>query len=114
MSECVFCAIADGKIPAKVAYRDDEILAFHDVSPKAPVHLLVIPLRHVETLNEASDSDAALLGRVLLRCKELAAVEGVDRTGYRVVTNCGEGAGQSVLHVHFHLLGGRPLGWPPG
>lgn len=114
MSECIFCSIAEGKIPAKIAHRDDEIVAFHDVAPKAPTHLLVIPVRHVESVNGASAADAALLGRMLLVCKDLAAREGIDRTGYRIVTNTGRGAGQSVFHLHFHLLGGRELGWPPG
>jgi histidine triad (HIT) family protein len=114
MSDCIFCDIASGKIPAKVAHRDAEIVAFHDVSPKAPTHFLVVPVRHLESVREAAEADAALLGRMLLVCKDLAAREGIDRAGYRIVTNSGPAAGQSVFHLHFHVLGGREMGWPPG
>jgi len=113
MSECLFCKLASGEIPSKRVYEDDDILAFHDISPQAPVHVLIIPRRHLSSLDDAGDGDAELLGRLLLVARRLAGELGVAG-GYRVVNNCGESAGQSVFHVHFHLLGGRPLGWPPG
>ena len=113
MSDCLFCKIAAGEIPAKMAYEDDDLIAFHDISPQAPVHLLVVPRRHIASLDEADDGDAALLGKILLTLRRLARELRVE-SGYRVVNNCGAPAGQSVFHIHFHLLGGRPLGWPPG
>ena len=113
MSDCLFCKIAAGDIPANKAYEDDELIAFHDISPQAPVHVLIIPRRHISALDEAQDGDGALLGRILLAARDLARELGVAE-GYRVVNNCGARAGQSVFHVHFHLLGGRAMGWPPG
>lgn len=113
MSDCLFCNIVAGEIPAKKAYEDDELFAFHDINPQAPVHVLVIPRRHIASLDDAGEEDGALLGRVLLVARDLARELGVDGR-YRVVNNCGAPAGQSVFHVHFHLLGGRPMGWPPG
>jgi len=113
MKECIFCRIIAGEIPAKIAHRDDEVVAFRDLNPQAPVHLLLVPRRHIASLDDAQPADAALLGRLLLTAKDLAAREGVAG-GYRLVNNCGATAGQSVLHVHIHLLGGRPMGWPPG
>ncbi len=114
MSEdCIFCKIVAGEIPSKQVFEDDHVVAFQDANPQAPVHLLVIPRRHVASLNEADESDAALLGRLLLTCRRLAAEQGVG-SGYRVVNNCGASAGQSVFHLHFHVLGGRDMKWPPG
>jgi len=113
MSDCLFCKIAGGEIPSKKVYEDDEFFAFHDISPQAPTHVLVIPRRHIASLEDAAADDEALLGRLLLVCRRLARELGIE-TGYRVVNNCGAPAGQSVFHVHFHLLGGRPMGWPPG
>jgi len=113
MSDCPFCKIAAGEIPSKRCYEDDEVVAFHDISPQAPVHVLIVPRRHVASLDTATDADGALLGRILLVIRRLARELGVQ-SGYRVVNNCGAPAGQSVFHVHFHLLGGRPMGWPPG
>jgi histidine triad (HIT) family protein len=114
LSDCVFCRIAAGEAPAAIVHEDDEIVAFRDIHPQAPVHLLIVPRRHVASLGDVGDGDAALLGRMLLVARDLAAREGIDARGFRVVTNRGRGAGQSVLHLHFHLLGGRGLGWPPG
>jgi len=114
VSGCIFCDIVEGKIPARIAHRDDEVVAFHDLSPQAPTHILVVPTRHLASVDAAAPGDAALLGKVLLVCKQLAAKEGIDASGYRIVTNHGRGAGQSVFHLHFHLLGGRGMGWPPG
>jgi histidine triad (HIT) family protein len=113
MSDCLFCKIVKGEIPSKKVYEDDEFFAFHDINPQAPTHVLVIPRRHVASLDEAVDGDHALLGRLLLKCQHLAKELGIAG-GYRVVNNCGASAGQSVFHVHFHLLGGRAMGWPPG
>ena len=114
MSEdCLFCKIAGGEIPADKVYEDDRIIAFRDLSPQAQVHVLIVPRKHVATLNDADDQDRELLGHILLKAKSIAADEGVE-AGYRVVNNCGASAGQSVFHIHFHVLGGRSLGWPPG
>ena len=110
---CIFCKIAVGEIPSNKVYEDDEIIAFHDLSPQAPVHVLVIPRKHLATLNDADEADRAMLGQLLLATKKIAGELGVA-PGYRVVNNCGESAGQSVFHVHFHLLGGRSMSWPPG
>ena len=109
MSDCLFCKIAGGEIPAKKAYEDEDFVAFHDINPQAPTHVLVIPRRHISTLDEAGADDQTLLGRLLLVCQRLAREQGIA-AGYRVVNNCGATAGQSVFHVHFHLLGGRPMG----
>lgn len=114
MSECLFCAIVAGGIPADVVHSDDDVLAFRDVNPQAPVHVLVIPKAHHATASDLATADPALAGRVLKVAGEIAAHEGVDGSGYRIVTNTGESAGQSVHHVHFHVLGGRALTWPPG
>jgi histidine triad (HIT) family protein len=114
MSDCLFCAIVAGGIPADVVHSDDEVLAFRDVNPQAPVHVLVIPKAHHATAAELAAADPALAGRLLEVAGTIAAREGVDESGYRIVTNTGESAGQSVHHVHFHVLGGRALTWPPG
>jgi histidine triad (HIT) family protein len=113
MSDCLFCRIAAGEIPADAVYEDDDLIAFRDISPQAPVHVLVVPRRHLASLDDAAEEDAALLGRILLVTRRLARELGIE-SGYRVVNNCGPSAGQSVFHIHFHLLGGRPMGWPPG
>ncbi|HXV74700.1 MAG TPA: histidine triad nucleotide-binding protein [Candidatus Polarisedimenticolaceae bacterium] len=113
MTDCLFCRIVAGTIRSKKVYENDEILAFHDANPQAPTHILVIPKPHIESLDAVRDGDAELLGRLLLAIRDLAAEAGIA-AGYRLVSNCGAPAGQSVFHLHFHLLGGRPLGWPPG
>jgi histidine triad (HIT) family protein len=114
MDDCLFCRIAGGKIPAKLVLDETEVVAFEDINPQAPVHLLVIPRRHVASLNEAKDDDAPMLGRLMTAARRLAREKGIDASGYRVVVNTMAGAGQSVFHVHLHLLGGRPMHWPPG
>jgi histidine triad (HIT) family protein len=114
MSDCVFCKIAAGDIPTDKVHEDDDLIACRDVNPQAPVHLLVIPRRHIASLNDVSPGDGELLGKVLLLAKEVAAKEGIDQQGYRVVNNCGPGGGQEVFHIHFHILGGRAMRWPPG
>jgi histidine triad (HIT) family protein len=113
VSGCIFCKIAEGQIPAKLVLEDDDLLAFHDVAPQAPVHVLLVPRRHVASLDELQATDETLLGRMMLAIPEIARKLGVAGA-YRVVTNCGAEAGQSVFHLHLHLLGGRRLGWPPG
>ena len=114
MSDCIFCKIATGEIPSKRIYEDADCVAFHDLHPQAPVHVLVIPRRHIGTANDLSPADAELMGRIVTRLPELARSLGIADRGYRTVMNCLEEAGQSVFHLHFHLLGGRAMGWPPG
>jgi histidine triad (HIT) family protein len=114
MDDCLFCKIAGGKIPAKLVLDETDVVAFEDINPQAPVHLLVIPRRHVPSLNEAKDDDAPMLGKLMTAARRLAREKGIDTSGYRVVVNTMAGAGQSVFHVHLHLLGGRPMRWPPG
>lgn len=113
MPETIFARIIRGEIPARIEHDDDRCLAFHDVAPQAPVHLLVIPKRPIASLAEVGADDAELLGHLVVVATRLAVKLGLDR-GYRLVVNCGRDGGQSVDHLHVHLLGGRPLGWPPG
>ena len=112
MSDCLFCKIAAGEIPADKVLEEDDLIAFRDIHAQAPTHLLVIPRAHIATLNDATAADEALLGRLLGACRRAAAAEKLGE--YRIVNNCGESAGQSVFHIHMHVLGGRRLGWPPG
>jgi histidine triad (HIT) family protein len=114
MTDCIFCKIADGDIPTTSLYDDGEVLAFRDINPEAPIHLLIIPRRHIATINDLTEVDVALVGRMHLAAKQLAAELGVTESGYRLVTNCNRDAGQLVFHLHMHLLAGRELGWPPG
>ncbi len=114
MSDCLFCKIRDGQIPAAITYRDEEVVAFKDITPKAPFHQLVIPTQHIASLAEAKRDQAALLGKLLVIGGELASAAGYGESGFRVVMNAGPDAGQSVAHVHLHVLAGRALGWPPG
>lgn len=114
MTDCIFCKIAAGDIPVTLLYDDGEVLAFRDINPEAPIHLLIIPRKHIPTLNDLTEVDAALIGRMHLAAKQLAAELGVADSGYRTVTNCNRDAGQLVFHLHMHLLAGRELGWPPG
>ena len=111
-SDCLFCRIIRREIPATVVREDADTLAFRDIDPKAPTHVLVIPKAHVASLNEATD--AAMLGQLLLVARDIAAAEGIDASGYRTVLNTGHDSGQTVHHVHVHLLGGRHMKWPPG
>ena len=112
--DCIFCKIVAGEIPAKMIYEDDRAVAFRDLNPQAPTHALVIPRAHVASLNEASEADEALLGHLLHVAARVAREEGHADRGYRTVINTGADAGQTVFHVHVHLLGGRRLTWPPG
>ena len=114
MSDCLFCRIASGQIPAAIVHQDDNLIAFRDINPQAPVHLLIIPRKHIASLADLSEKDDALVGSIARLAKELAISEGIAEHGYRLVANCGREAGQSVDHLHFHVLGGRTLTWPPG
>ena len=114
MAECIFCRIVDGVIPAKKLYEDDQVIAFDDSNPQARVHVLVIPKRHLVSLDDTQDSDTALLGQLLIVCAKMARERGIVESGYRVVANTGRGAGQTVFHLHWHVLGGRSFEWPPG
>jgi len=114
MSDTIFGKIARGEVPADLVYEDEEVLAFRDLSPQAPVHLLVIPRKPIPTLDDAEPQDAQLLGRLLLAAAKVARAAGIAERGYRVVLNCNVAGGQAVFHLHLHVLGGRPLGWPPG
>lgn len=114
MSDTLFARIVRREIPADVVYEDDEILGFRDIHPQAPVHVLFVPKRVIPTLDEASPEDALLLGRLLLAAADYARRQGLAERGYRVVVNCRGDGGQSVYHLHLHLLAGRRLGWPPG
>lgn len=111
---CLFCQIVEKKVPAKVAYEDDQVLAFHDIRPQAPVHVLVIPKKHITSLMDMAAGDDALVGGMVRRARELARELGLGERGFRLVFNTGEDAGYSVFHIHLHLVGGRALGWPPG
>ena len=111
---CLFCGIVAGAVPAKLVAEGEEWVAFRDIDPRAPAHVLVIPRRHVETLDDLSQGDGPLVGTLILAAAGIARQEGLVEGGYRLVFNCGAGAGQSVYHIHLHLLGGRKLSWPPG
>ena len=111
---CLFCKIAAKQIPSKVLFEDDDLLAFHDINPGAPTHVLVIPKQHLVSLSEGQPDHAELLGKLLLAAARAATLTGIAQSGYRVVLNTGPDAGQSVFHLHVHVLGGRQMGWPPG
>jgi len=111
---CLFCRIASGEIPAKKAYEDSDVVAFHDVNPQAPTHVLVIPRKHIPSLNDLTDADQSVIGTTMLRAATIARDLNLDDDGYRLVINTGPAAGQTVFHIHVHILGGRNLGWPPG
>jgi histidine triad (HIT) family protein len=112
--DCLFCRVANGELPTEIIYEDDDILAFRDINPQAPTHALVIPKRHIDSINHATPDDAELLGRMVLAAKEVAAQEGLHDAGYRLVFNINNHGGQTVYHIHLHVLGGRQMTWPPG
>ena len=114
MADCLFCKIAAGDIPSNKLFEDDQLLAFYDIDPQAPVHFLVIPKKHIDSAAVLTEDDAALLGHIYAVIAQLAARLGIAENGYRVVTNVGADGGQSVKHLHFHVLAGRSLEWPPG
>jgi len=114
MNECLFCKMVSGVIPCDKVHENENVLAFRDIDPKAPTHILIIPKKHITTLNEINENDQDLLGELLLTAKKIAKDEGIDASGYRTVFNCNSDGGQTVFHIHMHLLGGRPMAWPPG
>lgn len=113
-NECLFCDIAEGRTDSELLYESDQVVAFEDVNPQAPTHLLIIPKQHIPTVNDLEPSQSDLVGDLYVSAKELATRMGLEDQGYRLVMNCGEGAGQSVFHIHLHLLSGREFSWPPG
>jgi len=112
--DCIFCKIAAGEMDANILYQDELILAFEDISPKAPTHTLIIPRKHIATTNDLQESDKELVGHMVLIAQKIAKENGIADDGYRLVLNCNRGAGQEVFHLHLHLLGGRAMNWPPG
>jgi len=114
VSECLFCGIVKGDIKGNLVYQDNSVVAFKDINPKAPVHLLIVPRKHIATLLDLQQEDSSLISDVFNAANQLARDQGIAKNGFRVVVNCGAGAGQSVFHLHFHLLGGRAMTWPPG
>jgi histidine triad (HIT) family protein len=114
MADCLFCKIIRREIPGKIVYEDDELLAFEDINPQAPTHLLVIPKRHIESLNALEDGDDQIVGAIVRRAAAIAKERGISGGGYRTVFNTNRDAGQTVFHIHLHVLGGRSMAWPPG
>ena len=111
---CLFCKIAGAEIPADIIYESDEVIAFRDINPQAPTHALIIPKRHISTINDLRETDAEIVGKLYLAARSIADKEGFAERGYRVTMNCNAAAGQTVFHIHLHLLGGREFSWPPG
>jgi histidine triad (HIT) family protein len=114
MADCLFCGIIEGRIKGAIVYQDDAVVAFKDIGPKAPVHILIVPRKHVASVSDLEAADGPLVGAIFIAAAKLAKDFGIAESGYRVVVNNGAAAGQSVFHLHYHLLGGRQLGWPPG
>ncbi len=114
MSDCLFCNILAGKIPGTIVHEDDSVVALEDVNPQAPVHILIVPRKHIRGMNDLVEDDAGLIGHIHLVAGNLSRKKGISESGYRLLCNCGPDAGQAIDHIHFHLLGGRSLGWPPG
>lgn len=112
--DCIFCKIVAKEIPSNIAYEDEHLLAFHDISPQAPTHILIIPKRHIATLNDLGSSDGELISHMVLTATQLADKQGLANDGYRLTWNCNEQGGQEVFHIHLHLMGGRAMHWPPG
>ena len=112
--DCLFCKIAAGEIPAKIVHEDEDVVAFEDINPQAPHHVVIVPRRHIATVNDIEPADEPLFGKLAGVAKTIAADSGFDQSGYRLVMNCNSAAGQTVFHIHLHLLGGRSLTWPPG
>ena len=111
---CIFCKIVDKKIPAKIVFENSDVLAFEDIKPQAPVHIMIIPKTHIEKISEIKEEDLVLIGKLVLTAKNVARDKKIQERGYRLVMNCNKDAGQEVFHLHLHLLGGRKFGWPPG
>jgi histidine triad (HIT) family protein len=114
MTDCLFCKFVNGEIEPDKVYEDEHVFAFRDINPQAPTHILVIPKKHIATLNDLQADDEALVGKLYLAAQKIAQDEGIAEDGYRTVMNCNEMAGQTVFHIHLHLLGGRRMAWPPG
>ena len=112
--DCLFCKIINGEIPSSKVYEDDAVFAFRDIEPQAPVHILIIPKEHIASANDLNDENSAVVGHIFSVAAKIAKSEGIAEGGYRIVNNCGEDGGQTVKHLHFHMLGGRSLTWPPG
>jgi histidine triad (HIT) family protein len=114
MDDCIFCKIAAGEVRADKVYENDQVVAFRDLNPQAPTHILVIPRRHIATLNDLQPADEGVIGQLFAAVRDVASAEGLAESGYRTVINCNEAGGQTVFHIHLHLLGGRTMHWPPG
>lgn len=114
MNNCIFCRIINKEINSEIVYEDDKVIVFKDINPQAPIHLLIVPKRHIESINEINVEDKNIIGHIFIVAKEVAKKFNVDKCGYRVVVNTGRDAGQAVFHIHFHFLAGRELSWPPG
>ncbi|KGG81361.1 histidine triad nucleotide-binding protein [Caloranaerobacter azorensis] len=114
MSDCIFCKIVNGEIPSNKVYEDDKVLAFEDIDPQAPVHILIIPKNHISSIKDINEDNVDIINHIHLVIKKLAKEKGIDQDGFRIVNNCGKNGGQTVEHLHYHLLGGRHLMWPPG
>lgn len=114
MTDSIFTKIINREIPSDILYEDNDIIAFNDINPQAPVHILIVPKKQIPTINDLSPNDAELMGKIIIASKKLAKEYGIDKNGYRLVFNCNEWAGQTVFHIHCHLLGGRFFNWPPG
>ncbi len=110
MEDCIFCKIVEGKIPSEKVYEDDEVLAFKDINPAAPIHILVIPKKHISMLTDLKESDELLIGKIYTTINKIAKEQGFEEQGFRVIANCGKDSGQEVMHIHFHILGGKKLG----
>lgn len=114
MADCLFCKIISGEIPSDKVYEDENVYAFNDISPEAPVHVLIVPKEHICCMNAVTQENADIVAKIFLAAKKIAEEKGISENGYRIVNNCGDDGGQTVKHLHFHLLGGRSLAWPPG
>lgn len=114
MTDCLFCKVVSGDMPVDIVYEDNHVMAFRDISPQAPTHVLVIPKGHISTVNDLNTDNADVVGKMFLAAKKVAEIEGISDVGYRGVMNCNEDAGQTVFHIHLHVLGGRRMNWPPG
>ena len=114
MKDCIFCKIIRAEIEAQSVYEDDHLIAINDINPQAPTHILIIPKKHCSTVMDIKEADQSLVGSIFVAAQKIAKEKGLDESGFRIVVNCGAEAGQSVFHIHFHLLGGRTMRWPPG
>ncbi|MBR4893082.1 MAG: histidine triad nucleotide-binding protein [Clostridia bacterium] len=112
--DCLFCKIINGEIPSQKVYEDEYVYAFNDISPTAPVHVLIIPKKHISTINDIEETDIELIGKIFIAVKKIAKQLNIAEDGYRIISNCNKNAGQTVFHIHFHLIAGRELGWPAG